>query len=183
MVVFLNAADEVVRLAVGATGDVPSTLTRGDEVLAIPLLLPLPFEFPVFRNGEGLLPTTGGVAVRETGGVGRLIEGLSQEEKKSSFGSPAGVELPSFVILLITSVMITSLGYLLQVSRRLADGIQISYSVASRADLLFSSSLYLVAAFEVYFVVGSLLFNAAVPPFDWKNLVADSFPPTFMIRS
>lgn len=40
-----------------------------------------------------------------------------------------------------------------------------------------------MAAFEVYFVVGSLLFKAAVPPFDWKNLVADSLPPTFMIRN
>lgn len=34
---------------------------------------------------------TGGVAVREMGGVGRLMAGLSQEEKKSSSGSPAGV--------------------------------------------------------------------------------------------
>ena len=58
-----------------------------------------------------------------------------------------------------------------------------SYSVASFADLLLSSSLYFVAAFEVYLVVGSLLFKAAVPPFDWKNFVADSLPPTFMIRN
>lgn len=29
----------------------------------------------------------------------------------------------------------------------------------------------------------SLLARAAVPPFDWKNLVADSLPPTFMVRS
>jgi hypothetical protein len=32
-------------------------------------------------------------------------------------------------------------------------------------------------------VVGSLLFKAAVPPFDWKNFVADSLPPTFIIRN
>lgn len=46
-----------------------------------------------------------------------------------------------------------------------------------------SSSLYLVAAADVYFVFGSLLFRAAEPPLDWKNLVADSLPPTFIIRS
>lgn len=55
--------------------------------------------------------------------------------------------------------------------------------MASFAALLFNSSLYLVAALLVYFVFGSLLFNAAVPPFDWKNLVADSFPPIFMMRN
>jgi hypothetical protein len=56
----------------------------------------------------------GGVAVRETGGVGLLIEGLSHEEKKSSSGSPAGVEDPSVDTLLMTSVITTSLGYLHQ---------------------------------------------------------------------
>lgn len=58
-----------------------------------------------------------------------------------------------------------------------------TYSVASLAARRFNSSLYFVAAFEVYLVFGSLLFKAAVPPFDWKNLVADSLPPTFIIRS
>ena len=55
--------------------------------------------------------------------------------------------------------------------------------MASRAARLLSSSLYLVAALDWYFVLGSLLFSAAVPPFCWKNLVADSLPPTFMTRS
>lgn len=49
--------------------------------------------------------------------------------------------------------------------------------------LFFSSSLYFVAAFEVYLVFGSWLARATVPPCDWKNFVADSLPPTFMIRS
>lgn len=53
-------------------------------------------------------PTTGGVPVREIGGVGRLMEGLSHEEKKSSSASPEGVAEPSTV----PSLMTTSLGYL-----------------------------------------------------------------------
>jgi hypothetical protein len=64
------------------------------------------------RKGEGVRPTTGGVAVRETGGVGRLMDGLSHEEKKSSSGSPAGVDVPSVGPLLMTSVITTSSGYL-----------------------------------------------------------------------
>jgi hypothetical protein len=58
-----------------------------------------------------------------------------------------------------------------------------TYSCASLAARRFNSSLYLVAALDVYFVFGSLLARAAVPPLDWKNLVADSFPPTFIIRN
>lgn len=54
------------------------------------------------------------------------------------------------------------------------------YSRASAAALLFSSSLYLVAAFDVYLTFGSLVARAADPPCDWKYFVADSFPPTFM---
>jgi hypothetical protein len=118
--VFLRAAEEVVRVVVGAGA--PSTLTRGDEVRAMPL--PLPFELPALRKGEGVRPTTGGVAVRETGGVGRLIEGLSQEEKKSSSGSPEGVDDPSVETLLMTSVITTSFGYLFQVSGNLASFIE-----------------------------------------------------------
>jgi hypothetical protein len=105
-----NAADDVILLAAGAAAVAPSTFTRGEDVRAIPL--PLPFELPALRNGEGVRPTTGGVAVREIGGVGRLMDGLSHEEKKSSSGSPAGVEVPSVGPLLITSVITTSLGYL-----------------------------------------------------------------------
>lgn len=115
MVVLRSAADEVVRLAAGAgeVGDA-STFTRGEEVRAMPLPLPLPFEFVALRKGDGVRPTTGGVAVREIGGVGRLIEGLSHDEKKSSSGSPRGVEDPSEETLLITSVITTSVGYLYQ---------------------------------------------------------------------
>lgn len=40
--------------------------------------------------GELVRPTTGGVAVRVGGGVGRLIAGLSHDEKKSSSSSATG---------------------------------------------------------------------------------------------
>jgi len=107
-----KAADDVMRLDVGGgVEDAPSTLASGDEVLAMPF--PLPFVLPALRKGDGVRPKTGGVVVREIGGVGRLMEGLSQEEKKSSSGSPAGVEDPSAGTLFNTSVMTTSLGYLL----------------------------------------------------------------------
>lgn len=44
-----------------------------------------PFAFaPALRNGELVRLTTGGVPVREGGLLGRLIEGLSHDEKKSS---------------------------------------------------------------------------------------------------
>lgn len=59
----------------------------------------------------------------------------------------------------------------------------IPYSCASLAARRLSSSLYFVAVLDVYFTFGSLLARAAVPPFDWKNLVADSLPPTFIIRN
>lgn len=76
------------------------------------------------------------------------MDGLSQEEKKSS--SFDGVSAPSAGVDMTMSVMTTSSGY----------------SLASAATLLFSSSLYFVAAFDVYLVLGSLLANAAVPPCD-----------------
>lgn len=107
MVPLRNAADDVIRLAVGAAAE-PSVFPSGDVALAIPLPAALA---PALRKGEGVRPTTGGVAVRDTGGVGRLIDGLSQEEKKSSSGSPAGVEVPSAASL-AASVMTTSFGYL-----------------------------------------------------------------------
>lgn len=46
---------------------------------------------PVVIAGEPVRPTTGGVAVRVGGGVGRLIAGLSHDEKKSSSSSTTGV--------------------------------------------------------------------------------------------
>jgi len=55
---------------------------------------------------------TGGVAVLDGGLLGRLIEGLSHDEKKSSPGSPAGVESPALLEGAMISVMMTSLGYL-----------------------------------------------------------------------
>jgi hypothetical protein len=58
-----------------------------------------------------------------------------------------------------------------------------TYNFASAALLLDNSSLYFVAAFEVYFVFGSLLAKAAEPPWVWKYFVADSFPPTFIVRN
>ena len=114
-----------------------------------------------------VLETTGGVPVLEGGLLGLLMVGLSQEEKKSSAGSPAGVDVPSTGVPATSSVMTTSPGL----------------SSASLAALLFNSSLYLLAAFEVYLTLASLLLSAAVPPFDWKNLVADSLPPTLKVRS
>lgn len=83
--VLRRAADDVIRPVVGFAESPVSCFERGDaeRLMSLPL--------PAFRNGEGVRPVTGGVAVRETGGVGRLIAGLSQEEKKSSSGSPAGV--------------------------------------------------------------------------------------------
>jgi hypothetical protein len=75
------------RLAAGF-GSVESVFDRGEATRGTSLL-------PALRKGDGVRPTTGGVAFRDTGGVGFLIVGLSQDEKKSSSGSPAGVELPS----------------------------------------------------------------------------------------
>lgn len=53
-----------------------------------------------------------GVPAREGGLLGRLIEGLSHEEKKSSAGSPAGVLVPVPSLESAASSMMTSSGYL-----------------------------------------------------------------------
>ena len=98
---------ESARMAVGA-GDalLPSEADSGDFER-------LPFAFaPAFRNGDPVRLTTGGVPVREGGLLGRLIDGLSHEEKKSSSWSPAGVLLPSDGVPAGRSVMTTSPGYL-----------------------------------------------------------------------
>lgn len=72
-----------------------------------------PFAFaPAFRKGDPVRLTTGGVPVRDGGLLGRLIEGLSHEEKKSSSGSPAGVFEPSDGVPAGISVMTTSSGNL-----------------------------------------------------------------------
>ena len=82
VVVLRRAAVDVVRDAVGGVG---SAAVRGDFVRGGPLPL-------APRNGDAVLVMPG-VPVREGGLLGRLIEGLSHEEKKSS-GSPAGVLVP-----------------------------------------------------------------------------------------
>lgn len=112
VVVFRRAADVVILLAGGFASEAESDLARGEADLEISLPLAL-----AFRKGEEVRPTTGGVPVRDTGGVGFLIEGLSHEEKKSSAGSLAGVEeapAPSPA----TSVTTTSLGYLIAQARQ-----------------------------------------------------------------
>ena len=79
---------------------------------------PLPFAFAL-RKGDAvrLMP---GVPVREGGLLGLLIDGLSQEEKKSSLGSPAGVFVPVPPSLSsASSSTVTSSGYLLAVSHSL----------------------------------------------------------------
>lgn len=70
-----------------------------------------PFALPAFKKGVPVRLTTGGVPLRDGGLLGRLIEGLSHEEKKSS-SSPAGVAEPSDGVPVGTSVMTTSPGYL-----------------------------------------------------------------------
>ena len=102
------AVEEVVRIAVGAGRGSSLLVTAfrpdGDFDREVPFVL-----FAV-RKGEAVLDTTGGVLVREGGLLGRLIVGLSQEEKKSSAGSPAGVEVPSAAFAMATSVITTSPG-------------------------------------------------------------------------
>lgn len=77
------------------TGGIIPPEVSGEEVRAALLA----------TRGEDVRPMTGGVAVRDGGGVGRLMEGLSQEEKKSSSAS-LGVEASS------PPSMITSPGFL-----------------------------------------------------------------------
>lgn len=143
VLLFRIAAEDVVRVVDRAIEPELSALARGDAALVIPL----PFK-PALRNGEGVRPITGGVAVRDIGGVGLLIEGLSHDEKKSSSGSPVGVEDPSRGPLLNTSVITTSVGYLTSQYLNNVKWQFGTYSTASFTALRFSSSLYLVAAFD-----------------------------------
>lgn len=78
----VRSAEEVV---VRDTGGVKPPEVSGEEVRIVSLLA---------TRGEDVRPITGGVAVRDGGGVGRLMEGLSHEEKKSSSAS-LGVEASS----------------------------------------------------------------------------------------
>lgn len=100
---FLGAAPAVVFRTVGlmTAGVFVSAATSGD----LGRSAPLPATPPGFRKGDWAR----GVPVREGGFEGRLMVGLSHEEKKSS-SSPAGV-LPSLVPATSgTSVITTSSG-------------------------------------------------------------------------
>ena len=97
--------------AEGTVRDVPfwesgSVLLRGDldRACAAPLAV-------AFRNGEAVRLPIGGVCVRDGGFEGLLIVGLSQEEKKSSPASD-GAEESSAGVEIVTSLTITSSGYL-----------------------------------------------------------------------
>jgi len=90
-----------------AEGSAEDERLRGD----FERVLPLPF-VPALRNGEAVRLAPTGVPVREGGLLGRLIAGLSQEEKKSSDGSPAGVFVPSGETSSAMSVIVTSSGKL-----------------------------------------------------------------------
>jgi len=87
-------------MARGAAVSVPA---NGDFGLAGPLEGAL-------RKGDAVRLRPAGVAVREGGLLGRLIVGLSQDEKKSS-SLPAGVLVPLPESSTI-SVIVTSPGYL-----------------------------------------------------------------------
>ena len=108
MAAFRIADEDVVRDAVGAEEEGSLSDT---EVLS----LPLPFALTL-RKGEAVLLTTGGVCVLDGGLLGLLIEGLSQDEKKSSPGSPDGVTDPSLNVGDRMSMTVTSSGNLETVS-------------------------------------------------------------------
>lgn len=71
-----------------------------------------PLVLPAERKGEAVREATGGVPLRDGGLLGRLMVGLSQDEKKSSAGSPDGVDEDSEGVARLSSVMTTSSGYL-----------------------------------------------------------------------
>jgi hypothetical protein len=102
------AVEEGARMGVGAG--------RASEVLATALRPEGDFDRVVplgglaVRKGEAVRETTSGVPVREGGLLGRLMVGLSQDEKKSSAGSPAGVDVPSVESAAASSVITTSSG-------------------------------------------------------------------------
>ena len=91
---------------VGGAGE-DSLSMRGD----LGRLSPLPL-VPGLRNGDAVRLITGGVCVLDGGLLGRLIEGLSQDEKKSSPASAVEAGVPSVVEVATISVMTTSSGYL-----------------------------------------------------------------------
>lgn len=77
------------RTAVGGGDELSLSPVRGDFGR-------VPFAFvPAFKKGDAVRLPFEGVPTRDGGLLGRLIAGLSHEEKKSSWGSPAGVSAPS----------------------------------------------------------------------------------------
>ena len=102
------AVEDVARIGVGAgrASEVLVTELRpeGDFERVVPLVV------FALRKGEAVRDTTGGVPVLEGGLLGRLMVGLSHEEKKSSAGSPAGVDVPSVDSALASSAITTSSG-------------------------------------------------------------------------
>ena len=90
----------------GAKVDSLSEPGSGDFDLGAPLV-----PEPGLRKGDAVRLITGGVCVLDGGLLGRLIEGLSQDEKKSSPCS-AAVEVPSVGVAATRSVTTTSSGYL-----------------------------------------------------------------------
>lgn len=109
--VFRIVDDEMVREVGGA--DEVSLFVRGD----FGRIGPEPLELG-FRKGDDVRLMTGGVCVLDGGLLGRLIDGLSQDEKKSSLGSPTGVAVPSVDDVAATSVTMTSSGYLRKISNK-----------------------------------------------------------------
>jgi hypothetical protein len=107
---FLMAEELVVRMAVGA-GRLFSVSGAASGEGDFERVVEFPLELAE-RKGDAVRETTGGVPVREGGLLGRFIVGLSHEEKKSSVGSPAGVDEPSGGLATWTSVITTSSGYL-----------------------------------------------------------------------
>ena len=97
-VAVLRMAEEVVVLeATGAASSPGGVLARS---------------IPVSPAGfkKGLAVRVAGVALLEGGLEGRLIVGLSHDEKKSSAGSPEGVDVPSANVGDSKSVTTTSSG-------------------------------------------------------------------------
>ena len=103
---------DVVRDADGTAGVAASLLASVAEAMSGDLgrAAPLPLALGL-RKGEAVRLALEGVPDREGGLLGRLMVGLSQEEKKSSSCSPDGVSVPEPSASGV-SVMTTSLGYL-----------------------------------------------------------------------
>jgi hypothetical protein len=107
---FRIAGEEVVRMTAGADSVFPdeSIAASGDGDFGR-AAADAPFWFAV-KKGDAVRDTIGGVFVLEGGLLGRFMVGLSQDEKKSSFGSPAGIAVTSEFETTESSVTTTSSG-------------------------------------------------------------------------